>query len=99
MDRPVASYLSPLAAKGSPSAIEGRGLVATAPIAAGEVVAVKGGHLVDTATLLGLPTRLQNTEPDGLQKPTDGVLEGISGPYRAQQRFACQRDVRICRHV
>jgi len=62
MDRPVASYLSPLAAKGSPSAIEGRGLVATAPIAAGEVVAVKGGHLVDTATLLGLPTRLQNTE-------------------------------------
>jgi SET domain-containing protein len=58
----VASYISPKAAKGGPSAIEGRGLVATARIAAGEVVAVKGGHIVDTATLLALPARLQNSE-------------------------------------
>ncbi len=48
---PVASYISPKAAKGEPSAIAGRGLVAVAPIAKDEIVAVKGGHVVDTATL------------------------------------------------
>jgi len=62
MERSIASYLSPKAEKGRPSAIEGRGLVATAPIAAGELVAVKGGHLVGTATLHTLDERLQNTE-------------------------------------
>jgi len=62
MERAVASYLSPKADKGRPSAIEGRGLIASAPIAAGELVAVKGGHLVDTATLHTLDERLQNTE-------------------------------------
>ena len=58
----VASYISSKARKGSPSAIEGRGLVATAPIGAGEVVAVKGGHIVETEALLELPERLQNSE-------------------------------------
>jgi len=58
----VDSYVSPKASKGSPSAIEGRGLFATAPIGAGEVVAVKGGHIVDTRTLLQLPEHLQNSE-------------------------------------
>jgi uncharacterized protein len=38
-----------------PSGIAGRGLVATTPIAAGEVVAVKGGHVVDAVTLHALP--------------------------------------------
>ena len=33
--------------------------------------------------------RLQDPEPDRLQQPTDGVLEGISRPHRAQQGFAC----------
>src|SRR5215204_2377130 len=46
----VASYLSPKTAV-RPSRIAGRGLHAAAPLARGEVVCVKGGHLVDRATL------------------------------------------------
>jgi uncharacterized protein len=59
---PVSSYISPKAAKGRLSEIEGRGLIAVAPIAAGEIVAIKGGHIVDTATLHALPERLQNSD-------------------------------------
>jgi len=58
----VASWISPRARKGAPSAIAGRGLFAVADIAAGEVVAVKGGHLVDTGALADLSARLQNSE-------------------------------------
>jgi SET domain-containing protein len=58
----VSSYISPKAAKGRPSGIEGRGLVAVAPIAKDEIVAIKGGHLVDTETLDALPERLRNTD-------------------------------------
>jgi uncharacterized protein len=58
----VSSYITPKARKGTPSAIEGRGLFATAPIAAGEIVAIKGGHIVDTATLRSLSAELQNSD-------------------------------------
>jgi uncharacterized protein len=58
----VSSYITPKARKGSASSIEGRGLVAVAPIAADELVAIKGGHIVTTATLRSLPERLQNSE-------------------------------------
>lgn len=47
----VSSYISPKCEKRQQSPIEGRGLYAVEDIAAGEVVAVKGGHLVDHATL------------------------------------------------
>ena len=42
------------------SAIAGRGLVAVAPIARDEIVAIKGGHIVDTATLDSLPELLRD---------------------------------------
>jgi hypothetical protein len=58
----VSSYISPKAMKGRSSRIQGRGLSATAPIAAGEIVAIKGGHIVDTAALHALPERLRNSE-------------------------------------
>ena len=58
----VASWISPKARKGGRSTIAGRGLFAVEAITAGEVVAVKGGHLVDTATMLALPSRLQESE-------------------------------------
>jgi uncharacterized protein len=58
----VSSFISPKAVKGRASGIEGRGLMAVAPIARDEVVAIKGGHLVDTATLNALPERLRNTD-------------------------------------
>jgi SET domain-containing protein len=58
----VSSYITPKACKGTASEIEGRGLVAVAPIAAGELVAIKGGHIVTTAVLYSLPERLQNSE-------------------------------------
>ena len=56
------SYITPKARKGAASGIEGRGLVAVAPIAAGELVAIKGGHIVTTAALRSLPERLRNSE-------------------------------------
>lgn len=58
----VSSYITPKARKGAASGIEGRGLVAVAPIAAGELVAIKGGHIVTTAALGSLPERLRNSE-------------------------------------
>src|SRR6266851_4330547 len=47
----IASYISPKATKGQPSAIAGRGLFAVAPIGKDEIVAIKGGHIVDAQTL------------------------------------------------
>ena len=58
----VSSYITPKARKGAVSTIQGRGLIAVAPIAAAEVVAIKGGHIVSTATLASLPERLRNSE-------------------------------------
>jgi uncharacterized protein len=58
----VSSYITPKARKGVASEIEGRGLVAVAPIAAGETVAIKGGHIVPTEVLRSLPDRLRNSE-------------------------------------
>lgn len=58
----VESYISPKASKGQPSPIEGKGLFAVEPIGAGEVVAIKGGHVVDTEALRRMPERLQNSE-------------------------------------
>jgi hypothetical protein len=48
------SWITPKAAKGVGSAIAGRGLVASEAIGKDEVVAVKGGHIVSTATLRSL---------------------------------------------
>lgn len=56
------SWITPKARKGVMSGIAGRGLVAIEPIECGEVVAVKGGHIVRTATLRSLPERLQNSD-------------------------------------
>jgi uncharacterized protein len=64
-----ASWITPKACKGVASSIEGRGIVAVEDIAAGEVVAVKGGHIVTTEELRALPEPLQESEvqiADGL---------------------------------
>jgi hypothetical protein len=58
----VASWISPKASKETDSQIAGRGLVATAAIGRGEVVAVKGGHIVSTAALGSLSERLRNSD-------------------------------------
>jgi SET domain-containing protein len=58
----ASSYVTPKASKGVTSQIEGRGLVAVEAIAAGETVAIKGGHIVTTEVLRSLPARLQNSE-------------------------------------
>ena len=65
----VASWISPKARKGISSDIAGRGLSATEPIGASEIVAVKGGHIVTTTQLRQLPDPLPNSEiqiADGL---------------------------------
>jgi uncharacterized protein len=58
----VSSYITGKAVKGETSHIQGRGLFATGSIAAAEVVAIKGGHIVDTAALHALPKMLQNSD-------------------------------------
>jgi SET domain-containing protein len=58
----VSSWISPKARKGVHSGIAGRGLVATKPIARGDVVAVKGGHILTTAELDALPEKLRNSD-------------------------------------
>jgi uncharacterized protein len=65
----VSSWISPKARKGVASGIAGRGLFAIEAIRAGEVVAIKGGHIVTTAQLRDLPDPLPNSEiqiADGL---------------------------------
>jgi uncharacterized protein len=46
---------------GSDVHIEGRGVHAIATIAAGEVVAVKGGHIVDGPAVAGLPEAIRDS--------------------------------------
>src|SRR5580698_2582417 len=58
----VSSYITAKARKGVASAIAGRGLVAEAPIARDEIVAIKGGHIVDAATLDRLPEPLRGSD-------------------------------------
>jgi hypothetical protein len=48
--------------KGAPSEIAGRGLVAVKAISKGEVVAVKGGHIVTSEQLRSMPERLQDSD-------------------------------------
>ena len=65
----VSSSISPKAYKGVSSRIAGRGLFANEQISAGEIVAVKGGHIVTTTQLRELPDPLPNSEiqiADGL---------------------------------
>ncbi len=58
----IASYISPKATKGQPSAIEGRGLFAVSPIRKDEIVAIKGGHIVDGQTLTQNAEAVGNSE-------------------------------------
>jgi uncharacterized protein len=65
----ISSYISPKAHKGKASDIAGRGLHALEALSAGEIVAVKGGHIVTTDTLNTLADPLPNSEiqiADGL---------------------------------
>jgi uncharacterized protein len=65
----VSSWITPKARKGVSSGIAGRGLFATKRISFGEIVAVKGGHIVTTQALAALPDPLPNSEiqiADGL---------------------------------
>jgi uncharacterized protein len=63
------SWITPKARKGVSSAIAGRGLFAAERVSSGEVVAVKGGHIVTTEALAALADPLPNSEiqiADGL---------------------------------
>ena len=58
----IASWITPKAEKGHRSDIDGRGLIAREPITAGEVLAVKGGHIMSREMYRALPGRLQQTD-------------------------------------
>jgi hypothetical protein len=90
----VSSYITPKARKGVSSGIEGRGLVAIAPIAAREVVTIKGGHIVTTAALRSLPDQLQNSEvqiADGFHLAA--LTEAEYEPVMLFSNHSCQPNV------
>lgn len=58
---PGLSYRSPKTAVG-PSSIQGRGLFATAPFLEGEIVAVKGGYILDPTALAAVTRELGPVE-------------------------------------
>ncbi|GAB1816587.1 SET domain-containing protein [Mycobacterium sp. MUNTM1] len=65
----ISSWISPKARKGVSSSISGRGLFAAERIDVGEIVAIKGGHIVATSQLQDLPDPLPSSEiqiADGL---------------------------------
>jgi uncharacterized protein len=103
------SYLSPKR-EVRQSTIHGRGLFATADIAKGEIVAVKGGHIVDRNTLrekvtprLG-PVEIQ-IDDDLFIAPVTDAERGLSMLYsnhscnpnlgmRSEITFVAMRDIR-----
>ena len=58
----VSSYISPKAKKGRKSDIAGRGLFAVKPIRKGEIVAIKGGHILHKSTLKRLEKMISHAE-------------------------------------
>jgi uncharacterized protein len=70
------SYLSPKTAIRA-SAIQGRGLFAAEPIAKGEIVAVKGGHIVGRGELPELRGRLGPAEIKIAEDLYIGVRSGV----------------------
>ncbi len=90
----ISSYITPKARKGTASAIEGRGLVAVDAIAAGEIVAIKGGHILTTAAVRSLPERLQNSEiqiADGFHLVA--VADGEYEPVMLFLNHSCEPNV------
>jgi hypothetical protein len=78
----VRSWITAKAVKGGASAIAGRGVHAVEAIAGGEVVAVKGGHIVDGSAVAGLPEAIRNSAfPIGpdlcLAALTPGEYDGV----------------------
>lgn len=59
--RSIQSWITPKARKGGASAIEGRGVHAVEPIEPGEVVAIKGGHIIDGNAQAALPAEIKNS--------------------------------------
>jgi uncharacterized protein len=57
----VRSWITPKAAKGGASVIEGQGVHAVEVIAGGEVVAVKGGHILDGSAVAGLAEAIRDS--------------------------------------
>jgi hypothetical protein len=57
----VRSWITPKATKGGTSAIAGQGLHAIDVVAGGEVVAVKGGHIVAASVVAGLPDAIRDS--------------------------------------
>jgi uncharacterized protein len=57
----VRSWITSKAIKGGVSAIEGQGVHAIETIAAGEVVAIKGGHIVDASAVASMPEDIRDS--------------------------------------
>lgn len=71
----VRSWITPKAIKGGESGIEGMGVHAIDAIAGGEVVAVKGSHIVDGAAVAGLPEAIRDS---AFQIAADRFLAALS---------------------
>lgn len=104
------SYISPKAKKGIKSKIAGRGLFAARAIKKGEVVAIKGGHIIDWKTykkhedLIGM-TVLQIDDNFILAPLKKSEIEKVTiflnhscGPnvgVRGEITFVAMRDIKV----
>jgi hypothetical protein len=79
------SWITPKAVKGGTSGIEGMGVHAIKAIASGEVVAVKGGHIVDGAAVAGLPEAIRDS---AFQIGADCFLAALTDEYRRRRSSA-----------
>ena len=93
------SYLSPKTAVAA-SAIEGRGLFAAEPIAKGEIVAAKGGHIVGRDELPRLRRRLGPAE---IQIAEDLYIAPVSEEEREGSMIfsnhSCEPNIGVCGQV
>ena len=86
--------MTPKAARGGASAIEGRGVHAVEAIAAGEVVAVKGGHIVDGPTVAGLPQAIRDSAfPIGPDLFLAALVPGEYEGVMMRVNHSCQPNV------
>jgi SET domain-containing protein len=96
----VASWISAKARKGISGGIAGRGLFASEQIDTGEIVAVKGGHIVTTTQLRQLPDPLPNSEiqiADGLHLVA--VLPDEYEPVMLYINHSCEPNVGFAGNV
>ena len=96
----VRSWITPKATKGGASAIEGQGVHAVAAIAAGEVAAVKGGHILTGPAVAGLPGAIRDSVfPIAADCYLAALTEDEFGGVMMRVNHSCEPNLGMCGNV